>query len=65
VIDSVWTPIPVVAHFHRSSLVDIGLVLTQTAPETGHVAPVPVGGPIRHWVRDALAVVDRVIVGFS
>ena len=32
----------------RSSLVDVGLALAQTVPATGHVAPVPVGGLIRH-----------------
>lgn len=46
--ESVWTPIPEVAHRRRSSLVDIGLALAQTAPATGHVTPVPVGGLIRH-----------------
>ena len=45
---SVWTPIPAVAHLRRSSLVDIGLALAQTRPATGHVAPVPVGGLIQH-----------------
>ncbi|MBB5955842.1 ADP-ribose pyrophosphatase YjhB (NUDIX family) [Saccharothrix tamanrassetensis] len=46
--ESVWTPIPDVAHLHRSSLVDIGLALARTMPATGHVPPVPVGGLIRH-----------------
>jgi len=46
--ESVWTPIPDVACLRRSSLVDIGLALAQTAPATGHVAPVPVGGLIQH-----------------
>jgi 8-oxo-dGTP diphosphatase len=46
--ESVWTPIPGVAHLRRSSLVDIGLALAQTLPATGHVAPVPVGGLIQH-----------------
>ena len=32
----------------RSSLVDVGLALARTAPATGHVAPVPVGGLIQH-----------------
>ncbi|MFC4564969.1 NUDIX hydrolase [Nocardiopsis mangrovi] len=45
---SVWTPIPDVTGLRRSSLVDIGLALAQTLPATGHVAPVPVGGLIRH-----------------
>ena len=44
----VWTPIADVAFRRRSSLVDIGLALAQTAPATGHVAPVPVGGLIQH-----------------
>lgn len=46
--ESVWTPIPDVAHLRRSSLVDIGITLAQTLPETGHVAPVPVVGQIQH-----------------
>jgi len=46
--ESVWTPIPDVAGLRRSSLVDIGLALARTAPPTGHVAPVPVGGLIQH-----------------
>ncbi|WP_238018836.1 NUDIX hydrolase [Dactylosporangium sp. AC04546] len=46
--ESIWTPIPDVAHLRRSSLVDIGLALAQTLPPTGHVAPVPVGGLLRH-----------------
>ncbi|MFB4425414.1 NUDIX hydrolase [Streptomyces sp. QL37] len=46
--ESVWTPLPQVARLGRSSLVDIGLALARNAPPTGHVAPVPVGGPIRH-----------------
>ncbi|GAA1387774.1 NUDIX hydrolase [Catellatospora chokoriensis] len=46
--ESVWTPIPDVSCLRRSSLVDIGLTLAQTAPATGHVAPVPVGGLIQH-----------------
>ncbi|MGA8114032.1 MAG: NUDIX hydrolase [Actinocatenispora sp.] len=46
--ESVWTPIPDVAGLRRSSLVDIGLALAETAPPTGHVAPVPVGGLIQH-----------------
>jgi 8-oxo-dGTP diphosphatase len=48
IAESVWAPIPGVAHLRRSSLVDIGLALAQTIPATGHVAPVPVGGLIRH-----------------
>ncbi|MEV6703330.1 NUDIX domain-containing protein [Streptomyces sp. NPDC051453] len=46
--ESVWTPITDVARLGRSSLLDIGLSLAQTVPATGHVAPVPVGGLIRH-----------------
>lgn len=48
VAESVWTPIPRVADLRRSSLVDVGLALARNAPATGHVAPVPVGGLIRH-----------------
>lgn len=46
--ESVWTPIPAVASLRRASLVDIGLALAQTLPATGHVAPVQVGGLLRH-----------------
>jgi 8-oxo-dGTP diphosphatase len=46
--ESVWTPIADVAALRRSSLVDVGLALAQTAPATGHVPPVPVGGLIQH-----------------
>lgn len=46
--ESVWTPIPEVARLGRSSLLDIGLALARSVPATGHVAPVPVGGLIRH-----------------
>ncbi|MFE7789843.1 NUDIX hydrolase [Streptomyces sp. NPDC057460] len=46
--EAVWTPIPDVARLGRSSLLDIGLALAKTGPATGHVAPVPVGGLIRH-----------------
>ncbi|MFD9117564.1 NUDIX hydrolase [Streptomyces bottropensis] len=48
IVESVWTPVPDVAHLRRSSLVDIGLALAQTVPPTGHVAHVPVGGLIQH-----------------
>lgn len=48
VAESVWTPIPDVAHRRRSSLVDVGLTLAQTLPATGHVAHVPIGGLIQH-----------------
>ncbi|MEW1905274.1 NUDIX domain-containing protein [Streptomyces sp. NPDC086147] len=46
--ESVWTPLPAVAALRRSSLVDVGLALARSLPPTGHVAPVPVGGLIRH-----------------
>jgi 8-oxo-dGTP diphosphatase len=46
--ESVWTPIPAVAHLRRSSLVDVGLILAQTLPATGHVAPVSTGGLVQH-----------------
>ncbi len=46
--ESVWTPVPDVARLRRSSLVDVGLALARTAPATGHVPPVPVGGLIQH-----------------
>ncbi|MEW1792513.1 NUDIX hydrolase [Streptomyces niveus] len=48
IAESVWTPIPDVTDLPRSSLVDIGLTLARTRPATGHVAPVTVGGLIRH-----------------
>jgi 8-oxo-dGTP diphosphatase len=48
IAESVWTPIPDVATLRRSSLVDIGIALAQTAPPTGHVGHVPVGGLIQH-----------------
>jgi 8-oxo-dGTP diphosphatase len=46
--ESVWTPLDEAAALHRSSLVDVGLTLARTRPPTGHVAPVPIGGLIRH-----------------
>ncbi|WP_174372476.1 hypothetical protein [Nocardia testacea] len=46
--DPTWTPLGEVASRYRSSLVDIGLALFLTRPATGHVAPVPVTGPVRH-----------------
>jgi 8-oxo-dGTP diphosphatase len=46
--ESVWTSLPDVAGLCRSSLVDVGLALAWTLPATGHVAPVAVGGLIRH-----------------
>jgi 8-oxo-dGTP diphosphatase len=46
--ESVWTPIPGVAHLRRSSLVDVGLALALSVPATGHVDQVPVGGLIQH-----------------
>ncbi|MGN5632199.1 NUDIX hydrolase [Streptomyces sp. AC154] len=48
IAESVWTPFPDVAALRRSSLVDIGLALARTAPATGHVGPVPVGGLVQH-----------------
>lgn len=48
IAEAVWTRIPDVVGLPRSSLVDIGLSLALTLPPTGHVAPVPVGGLIRH-----------------
>ncbi|MFD7921654.1 NUDIX hydrolase [Streptomyces sp. NPDC059740] len=48
IAESVWTPLPEVAGLRRSSLVDVGLALARIRPATGHVAPVPVGGLIRH-----------------
>ncbi|MFJ4869661.1 NUDIX hydrolase [Streptomyces sp. NPDC088757] len=46
--ESVWTPLPDVSALRRSSLVDVGLSLARTLPPTGHTAPVPVGGLVRH-----------------
>ena len=46
--ESVWTPISEVVGLRRSSLVDVGLELARTAPVTGHVGVVPVGGLIQH-----------------
>jgi ADP-ribose pyrophosphatase YjhB (NUDIX family) len=43
-----WTPVAEVAGLRRSSLVDVGLALARTAPPTGRVAPVPVGGLVQH-----------------
>jgi 8-oxo-dGTP diphosphatase len=48
IAESAWTPIAGVAHLRRSSLVDVGIALAQTAPATGHVPGVPVGGLIQH-----------------
>jgi ADP-ribose pyrophosphatase YjhB (NUDIX family) len=45
---SVWTPIAEVRGLSRSGLVDIGLALARTRPPTGHVAPIPPGGLLRH-----------------
>ncbi|MBL7258737.1 NUDIX hydrolase [Paractinoplanes lichenicola] len=45
---SVWTPLPAVAGLPRSGLVDVGLSLARDRPLTGHVAPVAVGGLVRH-----------------
>jgi 8-oxo-dGTP diphosphatase len=46
--ESVWTPIPDIALLRRSSLVDVGIILAQALPATGHIAPVPIGGLIQH-----------------
>jgi 8-oxo-dGTP diphosphatase len=48
IAESVRTGISDVAGLRRSSLVDIGLALTQALPATGHVSPVAVGGLIQH-----------------
>ncbi|MFJ4440398.1 NUDIX hydrolase [Streptomyces sp. NPDC088923] len=48
IAESVWTPLADVPALVRSSLVDVGLALARERPPTGHVAPVPVGGLIRH-----------------
>ncbi|WP_431038945.1 NUDIX hydrolase [Streptomyces sp. P6-2-1] len=48
IAESVWTPLGDVPALVRSSLVDVGLALARERPPTGHVAPVPVGGLIRH-----------------
>ncbi|MFI9025343.1 NUDIX hydrolase [Streptomyces sp. NPDC053560] len=48
IAEASWTPLFDVAGLRRSSLVDIGLALARTLPATGHVPPVPVGGPIQH-----------------
>ncbi|KHD78240.1 NUDIX hydrolase [Actinoplanes utahensis] len=45
---SAWIPVPEVAGLRRASLVDVGLALARDLPETGHTAPVPVGGLLRH-----------------
>lgn len=45
---SEWTPLESVAGLPRSSLVDVGLALARERPATGHVAPVPVNGLLRH-----------------
>ncbi|MDI6411859.1 NUDIX hydrolase [Streptomyces albus] len=48
IAEAVWTPLGDVAALRRSSLVEVGLALARTLPATGHVAPVPVGGLVRH-----------------
>ncbi|WP_371630378.1 NUDIX domain-containing protein [Streptomyces sp. NBC_00341] len=48
IAESVWTPFADVTALRRSSLVDIGIALAHTAPATGHVGPVPVGGLVQH-----------------
>jgi 8-oxo-dGTP diphosphatase len=46
--ESVWTPLADVEQLRRSSLVEVGIALAQSMPATGHVAPVPLGGLVRH-----------------
>jgi len=46
--ESVWWPISRVAAEPRAGLVDIGLALARIRPPTGHVAPVPAGGLVKH-----------------
>ncbi|MFJ6699156.1 NUDIX hydrolase [Streptomyces sp. NPDC091272] len=48
VAESVWTPFAEVEGLRRSSLVDVGLSLARSAPASGHVPPVPVGGLVQH-----------------
>ena len=48
VVEVAWTSLPAVVDLRRSSLVDVGLALARTKPETGHVDPVPVGGLVQH-----------------
>ncbi|MEW2528542.1 NUDIX domain-containing protein [Streptomyces sp. NPDC047071] len=48
IAESVWTPLLDGAGLRRSSLVDVGLDLARTAPATGHVPAVPIGGLIQH-----------------
>ncbi|GAA4119558.1 NUDIX hydrolase [Enteractinococcus coprophilus] len=47
-MDPTWVALDRVAELDRSSLVDVGLQLFRNRPVTGHVASVPIGGPIRH-----------------
>ena len=46
--ECVWPPSAEVASLRRSPIVDIGFVLAQTTPPTGHVAPVPDAGLIQY-----------------
>lgn len=46
--EPVWTPLADVTALRRASLVDVGLALARALPPSGHVAPVPVGGLVRH-----------------
>lgn len=48
IAESVWTPISEVSGLRRSPLVNIGLVLADELPLTGHVTPVPVDGLVQH-----------------
>ena len=47
-VDPTWVALDDVAGLERSSLVDVGLRLLRDQPLTGHVAPVRIGGPVRH-----------------
>lgn len=47
-VDPTWVALYEVDGLERSSLVDVGLRLLRDRPMTGHVASVPIGGPIRH-----------------
>ena len=47
-MEPTWIELDAVASLERSSLVDVGLRLLRDRPVTGHVASVPIGGPVRH-----------------
>jgi 8-oxo-dGTP diphosphatase len=46
--ESVWTPLAEVAGLSRSVVIDVGVGLALAAPDTGHIAPIAVGGLVRH-----------------